>query len=209
MPDPPSANPIAHYLFENPLYLIVALVLAAVLFLFLARGSVQHRRKFIVAGILAAVLAIATYLAATFITTPGEHAEDIAHQLIGAAENADVAAAQALFADDAIMSLSSPNNPGVGIETIHRRLRSLDGQYRITSAKVLSLKSFTEDADTATVHLSITTGVSAGMGFAMPSKWVIRVRRQRNNNMNDSWKIQHLTFVEYGQGQSPTNNVFR
>jgi hypothetical protein len=203
MPPPPDVSPLTQHFLDSP-WLVAALLGAGVVVFAILAHRRGERRLLVVAGVLAAA-AIASIIVERLATTSGERAEAITRSLVRTAENADVAGARALFADDALMSLANPRNPGVGIDVIERRLETLDGRYRIAANRITSLESYSESSDRGVVHLRVTTELEGGMGYPTPSAWVIEVERQPDGR----WLVTHLTFVEYNLGRTPGSEVFR
>lgn len=202
MPDPPNVSIITRYLFDNPWPLSVVLIVLAVAFA-LGWRSVRKRELLVFAAV-AAALAVGVFLIERWVTTSGEEAETVVRDLVTFAEQGNVAAGAALFADDATMSLVDPRNPGVGVDEIRNRLNMVAGRYAISANAVTSLKTHSEESNRGVVHLRVRTEFEAGYGYPVLSAWVIAVERQPD----DTWKITQITFVEFN-GQSPTIGVFR
>lgn len=203
MPDPPSVSSLTYYLFDNPWPLTVVLVVIAIVMAVSARRS--GRRDLLRAAAIPAILAIIVLATGYLVTTSGERAGQIARRLVAAAEQADVPGAMGLFSDDAMMALIDPRNPGVGIKVIRDRVELVEGRYRIDSARITSLKTYSAAGDRGVAHLRVTASFSSAYGYPTPSSWVIEVRPDDDGQ----WKITHITFVEYNFGQRPGMHLFR
>ncbi len=200
---PPSVNPITRYLLENPwpLGTLLAVVIAFSLVAVVRSGQ---RRWAVSAMVLVAALML-VILVERLVVTAGEHASTVTRDLVGFAERADVSEASALFSDEALMSLGSPNNPGVGIDEIRRRLDLLKDRYAVRKAKISSLRTYTESSNRAVVHLRVTVWFSAQPGWPIRSAWILRIVRAPDG----AWTIARITLVEFDRGRTPTNNLFR
>ncbi len=196
MPEPPHVDIWTRYLFENPWPLAALLLLVGVILAWTGlREGLKNRMKVsILPFLLAGVVILTGYL----FTTSGEQAEDVTRTLVRKAVVGNTGEAIALFADNAALTLSSPNNPGFDLDYIRTQLVNLARQYRITSNRITKLHGYTESSDQATVHLACTTEVDNGYA-PTPSQWVLIVQRQED----DTWKITRITCISINW-QSPS-----
>ena len=185
---PATVDLFTRYVLENPFPLgLLLLVLGAGL----ARSGLRTGlRPRLVAAAVAAVVGAAVMLAGTTVVTAGEHARRVVLEAVDAAVRADVAGVVALLADDAVLSLASPNNPGFPREAIERRLAGLAGKYRIASNRVTNLDAATVSRQRGEVNLVCRTELELGFG-PMPTSWIVQVDRQTDG----SWKIARVTWV--------------
>lgn len=200
---PPSVNPITRYLLENPWPLGILLAVSVVFSLVAVVRSGQRRWIISAIALIAALMLV--ILVERLFVTAGEHASTVTRDLVGFAERADVSRASALFSDDALMSLGSPNNPGVGIDEIRRRLDLLKNRHAVRKAKISSLRSYTESSNRAVVHLRVTVWFSAQPDWPIRSAWILRIVRAPDR----AWKISGITFLEFDRGRTPSTNLFR
>lgn len=190
-------------LLDNPWPVALALLaLAGILgFTGLHRDNRRLARIAAVPAIIAGLL-IAGSMA---VTTPAEHALQVVRTLVKAAEDADVEAARIQFADSAVMSLVSPDNPGEPIDVIRQRLELLRSRYRIASASLTRRDARSDSWQQATVHFSVVTDLESGYGYAIPTSWIARVERRPDG----SWRISHLTWTRVNLNQAPTRDMLR
>lgn len=184
------------YVLENPWPLGVLLVAVAV---GLAWSGLQavDRRRLVAAGVMA-VAGAAVLAAGKAVVTSGEHARAVVIEIVDAAVAADITTVAAAFADDATLSLGSPNNPGFSKDAITRRLDGLAGRYRIKSNRVTRLDATTVTRDRGVVDLACLTEPTLGFG-PVPTSWIIQVDRQSDG----SWKITQVTWVTLGTRAPP------
>lgn len=189
---------LTRYVLENPFPLgLLLLVLGAGL----ARSGLRTgRRPRLVAAAMAAAAAAAVVVAGTTIETAGEHARRVVLDAVDAAVQGDVAGVTALLADDAVLSLASPNNPGYPRNAIERRLAGLAGRYRIASNRITSLDAATVSRQRGEVNLACRTELELGFG-PVPTSWVVEVDRQPDG----SWKIARVTWVTLATRTPPKN----
>ena len=192
------------WLFENPVPLALALgAIAAVLaWRALSGGS---RRELLGAGI-AAVLGLSAVFAGRLVVTPGEEARVITEQLVTFAEEAETNRAAALFAPNAVLNYGRRENSGVSIEAIRGALASLATSNRIEANRITRLVCRTLDDRTGEVELSCSTETARSMG-AVPTNWVIRVRKTGDSEAGAAWKIDRITF-ESVYGKPPTPRIW-
>ena len=195
---PVNVDLITRYVLENPFpFSLVLLVLAAGL----ARSGLRTgRRSHLVAAAAAAAVGAAVVLAGTTIETAGEHARRVVVAAVDAAVRADVAGVTALLADDAVLSLASPNNPGYPRDAIELRLAGLAGRYRIASNRITSLDAVTVSRQRGEVNLVCRTELELGFG-PVPTSWVVQVDRQPDG----SWKITRVTWLTLATRTPPEN----
>lgn len=193
-------RPMDGWLFENPWP--IATVLAVVGVGLAWRGVTAPSRPVLVSGAVAVVLAVAAVLVGRAVTTPGERAAEVVRALVAHAEQAETDRAIALFAPEAVLNYGRRENPGVAIDDIRSALRSLEGRYRIESNRVRRLEVRTLDGSTGEVELSCSTELR-DQGAAIPTDWVIRVRRN-----GERWLIDRITF-EALFGKAPTPGIWR
>ncbi len=187
---------ITRYVLENPFPLgLLLLALGAGL----ARSGLRTgRRPRLVTAAVAAAMGAAVLVAGTTIETAGEHARRVVVEAVDAAVAADVAGITALLADDAVLSLGSPNNPGYPRDAIDRRLAGLAGRYRIASNRITSLQAATVSPYRGEVNLVCRTELELGFG-PVPSSWEIQVDRQPDG----SWKITRVTWSTLATSTPP------
>ncbi|MGI9014520.1 MAG: hypothetical protein ACR2GY_09755 [Phycisphaerales bacterium] len=204
MPDPPATNTFTNLLFENGWLLPGVTLVAAICCLAWWYRSEQRERTPLLAALALLVLAGAMWTIERITITSGEAAIAATTAMLRDAASANVTGVLSHFADDAVMAMGQPTNPGVGLDEIRRRASTLNGRYRVEGMRTLQLDGFSHSDTTATVHLRITTRFG-GNSFAVPSSWVLRFERAGDGAM----KIKHMTFVEYGLRTVPGNDVFR
>ncbi len=195
---PVHVDLVTHYVLENPFPLgLLLLALGAGL----ARTGMRtgRRPRLVAAAIVAAVGAV-VLLVGTTIDTAGEHARRVVLEAVDAAVAADVAGVRALLADDAVLSLASPNNPGYPRDAIDRRLAGLAGRYRIASNRITSLDAETVSRQRGEVNLACRTELELGFG-PVPTSWVIEVDRRPDG----SWKITRVTWLTLATRTPPEN----
>ncbi len=195
---PVHVDLITRYVLENPFPLgLLLLALGAAL----ARTGLRTgRRPRLVTAAVAAAVGAAVLLAGTTIETAGEHARRVVLEAVDAAVAADVAGITALLADDAVLSLASPNNPGYPRDAIDRRLAGLAGKYRIGSNRITSLEAATVSRQRGEVNLACRTELELGFG-PVPTSWVIQVDRRPDG----SWKITRVTWLTLATRTPPEN----
>lgn len=187
------------WLLENPVPLAVVLaVLAAVLAWRGLKGA--PRRELAIAGISAA-LGLGALVVGRAVVTPGEEARAVVEQLVTCAEEAETTRAAKLFAANAVLNYGRRENPGVSIDAIRGALATLATSNRIEANRITRLRFRTLDDRTGEVELSCST-VTARSPGAVPSNWIMRVRR-----IDADWKIDRITF-ESVFGQPPTPRVW-
>lgn len=192
------------WLFENPWPLAIALAVvgAALAWRGASEGESGRNRPVFLAGAALLALAVGAVALGRAVETPGERAAEVVRALVDHAENARTDRAMALFAPDAVLNYGRRENPGVAIDDIHSALRSLEGRYRIESNRIRRLELRTLDAATGEVELSCSTEIR-GAGSAIPTDWVIRVRKSGTD-----WRIDRITF-ESLFGKAPTPGIWR
>jgi len=188
MPPAPDVNLWTRYVLENPWPLSVALILAAAWLTWSGLREGLGRR--LRAGMALAIVGFAILITGLLVVTSGEHSRVVTEALVEAAVKHDSIAANALFADDAEMSLGSPSNPAYGRTVIDELLYKLPSIPPIESNSITMLRAYSESSSMAMVHLACWTTLASGLG-PTPSQWVLRVERQADG----SWRISHLTCV--------------
>ena len=192
------------WLFENPVP--VAAVLGAVAAILAWRAlSGGSRRELVGAGI-AAVLGLGVVFAGRTVVTPGEEARTVTEQLVAFAEEAETNRAAALFAPNAVLNYGRRENSGVSIEAIRGALASLATSNRIEANRITRLVCRTLDERTGEVELSCSTETARSMG-AVPTNWIIRVRKTGDSDAGTAWKIDRITF-ESVFGKPPTPRIW-
>lgn len=195
------------WVFENPWPLAVFLaVVAAILGWMWASGAVEApsaRRRLLWAAIALAALGSLCLLAGRLVTTAGEHARAVAEALVGHAERAETDAALELFSEKAVLNYGARESPGSRVEDIRDAFASLERVNAIESNRITRLKLRTLSDDTGEVELSCSTVIARGFGGAVPTDWILRVRRD-----GDRWRIDRITF-ENLFGKPPTPRVWR
>lgn len=179
---------LTRYVFENPWPVGIVLLAIAAGLGWTGLHAVD-RRRLIAAGVVA-LLGAAVMVAGKAVVTPGEHARDVVLEVVDAAVAADVATGAAALADDASLSLGSPNNPGFPRDIIVRRMDGLTGRYRIEGNRITNLDARTVSSDRGVVDIACVTELSLGFG-PVPTSWTIQVDRQTDG----TWKISHVTWV--------------
>ena len=204
MPDPPATNTFTNLLFENAWLLPGVTLIAAICCLAWWYRSGQRGRAPLLAALALLVLAGALWSIERITITSGEAAVAATAAMLSDAEAANVNGVLSHFADDAVMAMGQPTNPGVGLDEIRRRASTLNGRYRVQGMRTLQLDGFSHSETSATVQLRITARFGSN-SFAVPSSWVLRFERADDGAM----KIKHMTFVEYGLRTVPGNDIFR
>ena len=187
------------WLFENPIP--VAVLFGAVAAFLAWRALTGGARRELAAAGICAVLGLGAILVGRMVVTPGEEARGVAEELVRLAEEAETTRAAGLFAPNAVLNYGRRENPGVAIEAIRSALASLANSNRIESNRITRLVCRTLDDRTGEVELSCSTETARSPG-AVPTSWVIRVRRT-----GDAWRIDRITF-ESVFGQTPTPRVW-
>ena len=198
MPKAPQSSVLTTYVLENPWPLsLILLLFAAVI------GWIGFRegmpRKITTAGILAALGAILLIIG-SMVQTSGERAKSLVRQFVDAVVQGDIVAASGMISSQAILSAGSPSNPGLDADAITEGLSNFASRYTIESNDITMLRGFTEDSETATVHLGCYTVVD----YPAVSKWVLRIRREDNG----SWKIARITCISIND-QTPSLDWMR
>ncbi|HWB19035.1 MAG TPA: hypothetical protein VG711_01950 [Phycisphaerales bacterium] len=179
---------ITPYVFESPLPLALMLVLGGAIACWIAVRSSQS--GVLRGGIAAIILGVAVFVIGRLVVTPGEHASEVAHQLINAATNRDLVEIDSLLAPTAMLSLNSQTNPGISrsaiIDLADRSLR----QFTISSNSIGGESIQTSDSMTGAVSLTCRTIVD-GVPYPTLSSWLIRVQRQDDSR----WLVTHITCV--------------
>ena len=199
MPQAPDVSLFTRYVLENPWPLaIVLLVIAAFLAWTGFREGIESRQKWVLIPLMFAIVIVAIgYLT----VTPGEHARNVAGQLVSATVNKDLVTTDQLLATDAIIVFGSPTNPGFDREFIMERLDKFRDKFTIDSNSITMLKSFSESSDSAVVHMACWTTLKDWSSYPSPSQWVLKVAKQPDG----SWKISHVTCVSVNN-QMQTGN---
>jgi ketosteroid isomerase-like protein len=201
MPEPPAVNLFTRYVLENPWPLgLVLLALAAVMAWTGMRDGFLRRTQ---TAVGLALLGLIVILAGLLVTTAGERAKAVTRSLVEAAVAGDTIGAVSHFADDAVLTVGSPRNPGFELDFIRDQLIRLRERYQIDSNSITMLKGFTESSDLGTVHLACYTTVN-GFPYATPSRWVVQVRRQPDGE----WKVERLTCVSIGDKTPPIGQLW-
>ena len=184
------------YVLENPYPAGVVMLAVGAGLAWTGLGA-EDRRRLIVAVVVAALGAAILGVGAV-IVTPGEHARRVVLEAVDAAVQADIAAATATLADDAILTMGLPSNPGYPRDSIAQRLQGLAGRYRIASNRITSLESSTESKHRGVVDLVCRTQLELGFG-PVPTRWVVQVDRQPDG----AWKISRVTWVTLASRTPP------
>ncbi|MFZ4750619.1 MAG: hypothetical protein ACOYMM_08935 [Phycisphaerales bacterium] len=194
------------WLFENPVPIAILMAAIAAILAWRALAGGGGRRELTAAGV-AALLGLSAIAAGRLVTTPGEHARAVVEELVAFAEEAEVQRAAALFAPNAVLNYGRRENAGVSIEAIRSALNSLAASNRIESNRITRLRFHTIDDRTGEVELSCSTTTARSM-TAVPTEWLIRVRRIGNDPSADgAWRIDRITF-ERVFGQAPTPRIW-
>lgn len=188
MPDPPDVGLFTRFILENPYPIAVVAIAVGAGLLWTGLREGQRNRQRI--GLVVIAVAIAVLIIASSVTTSGEHAKALTRSLVEATVQADAVAVMSHFTSNATMSFASPTNPGYSIEFVEDQATRLEGQYKVESNRIVSLKGFTLSSDSAIIHLTCTTTIAGGYG-ATPTSWVLRIERQDDN----SWKIVRFTWI--------------
>jgi hypothetical protein len=194
---PPDSSLVTRYVLENPWPLGLSLLAIAVWLGWtgLREGLMPRlRAAAILGGIGSAVLALGA-----LITTAGERAKSVTRQLVDTVVNQGAGAAAPFFADDAVLVVGSPSNPGIGGGVIQSQLIPAASRYHIDSNTVTSLKGYTESSGSGVAHLASLTSVQ---GFTTASRWVLHVQEQADGQ----WKITRLTCVSINN-QTPSTEL--
>jgi len=191
------------WLFENPLPL--ATICGAVAVVAAWRALSGGGRIPAAAAAIAVLCGATGILAARLVVTPGEEAKAVAEELVRLAEEAEPLRALDLFAPNAVLNYQRRENQGLPIATIRRALGTLNGVHAIESNRVTRLRFATLDARTGEVELSCTT-VTMRSGSAIPTSWVLRVRRMGEGE-SARWLIDRITF-ESMFGKPPPMNLW-
>ena len=192
------------WLFENPVP--VAVVLGAVAAILAWRAlSGGSRRELVGAGV-AAVLGLGVVFAGRMVVTSGVEARAVTEQLVTFAEEAETNRAAALFAPNAVLNYGRRENSGVSIDAIRGALASLATSNRIEANRITRLVCRTLDERTGEVELSCSTETARSMG-AVPTNWIIRVRKTGDSDAGAAWKIDRITF-ESVFGKPPTPRIW-
>ena len=195
MPDLPQTGLISRYVLENPWPVGIGLALAAMVALWFGLRD-GGRSTLGLAGV-AAVLSMLVFVLAALFTTAAEHGKAVTVELVDRVVANDITGAMSLFSDTATVTMSSPNNPGLGVDYLRSGLDRASS-YRIQSNSIRMLDGFSDGSDAAIVHLGCFTEV--GSSFT-PSTWIVRIEQQPDGQ----WKITKLTCVSIGN-QTPRLN---
>jgi hypothetical protein len=185
MPEGPNASVLVKYVFENPWPLSLILLVVAIVAGWTGLREGMPRRVSL-AGVLGA-LAAAILLIGFLVETSGERAKSLVRDFVEAVVRKDLVVASGHIADAAVLSAVSPDNPGLDADAILEGLCNFTTRYTIESNDITMLRGFTEDSETATVHLGCYTIVD----FPTISKWVLQVRKHPDGE----WKITRITCI--------------
>jgi len=201
MPDPPSTSVFTRRVLEQPLPVVLFLLTIALVIGWTALRD--GRRDRLVAAAVPGVLGVAVFLAGTFVTTAGEHAEAVVRRFVDAAVAGDPGRAVAVLADDAAIAVGSVSSPGLPRVLIERRLEDLASGPSVDNS-ITGLSGYTVSGDRAVVHLHCHTeveGGSRGWGMARTS-WVMDVERDAAGD----WLIGRLTCITIN-GRNATSEL--
>src|SRR5215510_11663654 len=198
MPQAPSVSIFTRYVLENPWPLGIGLLLVAAWLAWSGfREGLKSRQQY---AAVAALFGVAVLVIGHFVVTSGEHAKELTRSLVDAVVKNDSVGAVAMFSNDAVFTVGSPNNPGFGIDAIRDLFDRVAPRYPIDSNTITMLRGYPEDSDMATVHLACLTTVH---GYPSVSQWVLEVRRQPD----DSWKLTRLTCVSVNNQAPPLGEL--
>jgi hypothetical protein len=201
MPEPPTVDLWTRYVLENPYPLGIGLLaLGAVIFWLGLRDGRADRMRIAIIPVLLGAAALVTGIV---VVTSGEHARSVVRRFVDAVVEEDLVTATSLLDADVRLHLSSPSNPGYRIGDITTGLSLLSSRYDITANRVMTLDSFTETPDRATVHLGCLTEVAGGYG-PTPTTWTLQVERQSDG----TWTINRMTWVSV-MGDPPRGRWLR
>jgi len=201
MVNPPPSYGLTHYVFENPWpAAIVLLSIGAVIAWLGAREGAGRRIR---AGIILAGLGLAVIAAGMLVTTAGEHGRQVTRELVTAVVGKDLAGGMALFADDAALSVGSPQNPGLDVESIRAHFSALAQRYSIDDNTITHLRGYTISSDQAEVRLACVTTVSQSP-YPNTSQWILHVTRMPDG----AWKITRLTCVAINDQTPPIDRLW-
>jgi hypothetical protein len=194
----PTSGWFTRHVLESPFPLGGVLLGMAAIFAFLVLRNGRTDRLLPIAAVGLAGAAI--LLIGRLVVTPGEHAGRVTRLLVKAAESGNVAATMAHFAPDALMSLGSEDNPGVGLASIQRLADATIGTQQVESNSIMRLEMATIAEDEGRVELGVLTDIGYG---PTPSTWVIFVKPQPDQ----SWKVAHLALITVNRAPPPADLV--
>ena len=201
MPPTQDENLITRYVLENPWPLgVILLATAGVLAWKGFREGMATRLR--VAAIIAAAGA-AVIIIGALVVTAGEHAIRAARTLVQSVVQEDLVVADRLLADDAVLTIGSPTNPGIDKSDILLSLEEFAARERVESNSITSERTYGESSTVAIVHLNCSTIVER---FPYPtlSRWEIRVERQSDGQ----WRIARITCTSINN-QAPSMDIIR
>jgi hypothetical protein len=198
MPEPPSSSLITRYVFENPWPVGILTLIVAALMIWTGLRDATWRRVQVAIGIGAFGLIV--LLIGYLVTTAGERASSVTRALVEAMVAGDRVGATDLFANDAILSVGSPQNPGMGYDSIVEAIDDWCSRYKVESNTITSLRGYSEDSHSGEAHLGCRTTV-AEFPYPNTSQWVVRARRQDDGE----WKIVQIACMAIN-GRTPSAN---
>lgn len=194
-------NLITRHVLENPWPLVIILLLLAGGGTWLAIQ--RDDRKLLRIPLAGLIGAVAVYLAAMFVTTPGEEVAAATRQFVQHAEEGRSIDMIGMLASNATLHVGRAGSSGRPLEDLERELQTLDGQHRITSNRITQLDTADQGDDTILVTLSCYTSTESSYG-SVPSSWLLEWTRTSNGG----WEIRRLTALRIA-GQTPSGSVLR
>ncbi len=198
MPDPPPVSTIQHYLFESPWLGAIGLGAAGVIILWL--GLRDGRRNPVLAGLVAAAVAILWITVAVMVETAGERSASALREFMGFLEAGDTASAQSMVDPQATLQVGGPTAPRLDVQAILDGLDRL-GRYSIESISITDLDAYTVGPGEGRADFAAFVKTDFAFGKATAS---VTFRRDAQG----LWEIVNIVWVSLNDEPPPTVRGF-
>src|SRR5262245_52306152 len=138
MPQPPEVDVFTRYVLENPWPLGVGLFAIAAALVW--TGLRERSSKRVMVSAIFAALGITVLVAGHMVQASGERARIVVQHLVDSVVNEDLAGADRLLADDAVLSVGSVTNPGIDKTSIMSSLSEFAADYRVEDNSITMLR---------------------------------------------------------------------
>ncbi|MEZ6242583.1 MAG: hypothetical protein R3B57_06015 [Phycisphaerales bacterium] len=195
LPAPPAQG---RYLFESPLVVLLALVIAALVALLIFNAQAKLKLGAIVAGAIA-LLAVGVWALATAVVTPRERLIARAKEVIDATAAADVTRLRPMLAEQSRVRVGG-GTIASNRESILTRVADFQGEYHVTieSHRVAEAQAAIDGPQSARTQLRVK---HSGPGLPSASWWLIEWRRESEDSPWVAEVIEPLWISGYGNLQ--------